>query len=283
VRINARGLRGPEIPVPKPPGERRVLIVGDSYTAAVQLPEDRIFTTLLEAKLNQARPGVTYRVVNGGVNGVGTAEELLYFQHQGVTLAPDVVVLQYAFNDIDDTRRHGGFRLTDDGIALRDDLRHPAFWRGPLLALRDAIGNRSLAFYLLYRLLAGTHPRDAAAADAPVVPAGDRDPEVTLVVRLATELVSAANALGAPVVILTIPSPLYIGGGDPVYDRVIAAFRALVAGTMNQLIVTDPILLAAHQRGESAILANDGHLGEAGHRGVAEVLAAAILRYQPAE
>jgi hypothetical protein len=288
VRINAHGLRGPEIALPKPPGEHRVLVVGDSYTAAVQLPEDRIFTTLLESKLNQARPGETFRVVNGGVNGVGTAEELLYFQHQGARLAPDVVVLQYAFNDIDDTRRHGGFRLTDDGIALREDLQHPAFWRGPLLALRDGIGNRSLAFYLLYRLLSGAHPGNAAAADAPVVQPGsavpgDRDPDVTLVVRLATELVRTANALGAPVILLTIPSPLYIAGGDPLYDRVVTAFRTLVAGTTNQLIVADPILLAAHRQGESAILANDGHLGEAGHRRVADVLAAAILRYPSTE
>jgi lysophospholipase L1-like esterase len=288
VRINARGLRGAEIPMPKPPGEHRVLIVGDSYTAAVQLPEERIFTTLLEATLNRARPGETYRVVNGGVNGVGTAEELLYFQHQGVALAPDVVVLQYAFNDVDDTRRHGGFRLTDDGIALRDDFRHPAFWRGPFLALRDAIGNRSLAFYLLYRLLSGAHPGNATAAETPVVrpgnaAAGSPDPDVTLVVRLATELVRDANARGAPVILLTIPSPLYIAGGDPVYDRVVAGFSALVAGTVNQLIVADPVLLAAHRQGESVILANDGHLGEAGHRHIADVLAAAILRYQPAE
>ena len=62
-----------------------------------------------------------------------------------------------------------------------------------------------------------------------------------------------------------------------------AAGVALVAGTTNQLIVADPILLAANRQGESAILANDGHLGEAGHRRVADVLAAAILRYPSTE
>ncbi len=279
VRINALGLRGAEVALPKPADERRVLVVGDSYTAAVQLPEERIFTSLLAGALNRARPGTRYRVVNGGVNGAGTAEELLFFQHRGVTLTPDVVVLQYAFNDLDDTRRHGGFRLTEDGIALREDLRHPAFWRGPLLALRDAIGNRSLVFYLLYRMLGGTHPQTAAAADAPVAKPADADPDVTLVVRLVAELVRTANAHGAPVIVLTIPSPLYMAGGDPVYDRVVAGFRALVADSTNQLIVADPILLDAQQHGQAAILAEDGHLGEGGHRRVAEALTAAVLRY----
>ncbi|HEY2387816.1 MAG TPA: GDSL-type esterase/lipase family protein [Candidatus Binatia bacterium] len=284
VRIDAFGLRGDEVPMPKPPGERRVLVVGDSYTAAVQLPEERIFTTLLQRALEQARPGATYRVLNAGVNGAGTAEELLYFEHEGATLTPDVVVLQYAFNDVDDTRRHGGFRLTADGVALRDDLRQPPAWRAPLLALRDALGNHSLAFYLLYRMLTGSHPPAAAAAEAPhAAPspaelAPDVRHDVDLVVRLAGQLVRDANAIGAPVVLMTIPSPLYIQGGDPVYERVVAGFGALVAGTRNQLLVTDSILLAAHQRGESAILAGDGHLGEDGHRLVAEALSAAVLR-----
>ena len=37
---------------------------------------------------------------------------LLYFQHAGAALAPDVVVMQFAWNDVQDTQTHGGFRLT---------------------------------------------------------------------------------------------------------------------------------------------------------------------------
>src|ERR1043165_197692 len=45
VRVNANGLRGPELALTKPADERRVLVIGDSFTAAVQLPEAEIFTT----------------------------------------------------------------------------------------------------------------------------------------------------------------------------------------------------------------------------------------------
>ncbi len=301
VRINSHGLRGAELPAERPAGERRVLVVGDSYTAAVQLPEEEIFTTLLETELNAARPRMRYRVLNAGVNGAGTAHELLYFQNAGAALASDVVVLQFSWNDVQDTQAHDGFRLTTSGVDLRDDLRHPPPWRGPLLALRDALGNRSLVFYLCYRAVAqllGAGTARAAesvppAATAPSAseppPAAARsgagrgaiaaaDPAVTLVARLAAEFVRAANAAGAPVVLLTIPEPLYVRGGDPVYAQVVEAFRAIVAGTRNQLVVADPLLVAAESRGEATFLANDGHLSPAGHRVVADALAAAVLR-----
>ena len=274
VRVNGFGLRGDELPAVKPPGERRVLALGDSYTAAVQLPEDAIFATLLERALNQARPAVRHRVLNAGVNGAGTSHEVLFYEHESAALAPDVVILQYAWNDLGDTRAHDAFRVTGGGVELRPELRDPPFWREPLLALRDAVGNRSLAAYLLYRAVAQLGTRNAVAAD---------DVGVTLVARLAARLVAEANARGIPVVILTIPAPIGLAGGDAEYDAVVAAFARLVAGSTNQLIVTDTLLRDVASRGGEPYLAHDGHLAPAGHRAVADALAAALLRYERAD
>jgi hypothetical protein len=102
---------------------------------------------------------------------------------------------------------------------------------------------------------------------------------VTLVVRLAAEIVRTANEAGAPVILLTIPAPLYVAGGDPTYAEVVRAFGGLVTGTTNQLIVADPLLLAAERRGETTFLAHDGHLSAAGHRVIADALVPAVLRY----
>jgi len=251
-----------------------VLVLGDSYTAAVQLPEDVIFSTLLERALDAARPAMRHRVLNAGVNGAGTGHEVLYYEHEGDALAPDVVILQYAWNDVGDTRAHDAFRPTDGGLELRPELRDPPFWREPLLAVRDAIGNRSLAAYLLYRAVAGLAGRNAIAAD---------DVGVTLVARLAARLVADANAHGVPVVILTIPAPIGLAGGDAEYAAVVAAFERLVARGTNKLIVSDGMLRDVAARGGEPYLAHDGHLAPAGHRVVADALAPAVLRYEDHE
>ncbi len=286
VRINEHGLRGESFPRAKPAGERRVLVLGDSYTAAVQLPEDVIFTTRLERTLNEsAPPGSRTRVLNAGFNGFGTAHELLYFLYEGRDLAPDVVVLQYSFNDAGDTRDHGGVRWSDGRLDVAEALLHPPPWRGPLLAMRDAVGNRSLTFFLLYKSLgdlatrAGVRPAHAAPPDpAPAAP------DTALVQHVVEHLIATANTSGAPVIVLMIPSPLYITGGDAAYDQVAAAARAMTAGTGNQLIVADPLLLAVERAGRPVYLAHDGHLSAEGHGVITAALAPAVLRsMQPSQ
>ena len=49
VRINAAGLRGPERPYAKPPGTRRILVVGDSFVEAAQVQEPEAVVGRLEA------------------------------------------------------------------------------------------------------------------------------------------------------------------------------------------------------------------------------------------
>jgi lysophospholipase L1-like esterase len=278
VRINEYGLRGASFAREKPAGETRVLVLGDSYTAAVQLPEDRIFTTLLALELDRGASTGPWRVVNAGFNGVGTAHELLYFLHQGASFAPDVVVLVYAYNDLADSLAHGGFRLTDTGLELKEELRSPAFWRDPLLAIRDAVGNRSLVFYLVYKALSGAGRGaevGAAHADAPMATTAAG---VRLVRELVAQLIASSNRIGAPVILLTIPSPLCLAGGDAAYDAVVAEFRSLVDGDENQLIVADAMFRESESRGQPVYLAFDGHLSDQGHHLVATALAAAVAR-----
>ncbi len=283
VRINEHGLRGASFPAPKPRGERRVLVLGDSYTAAVQLPEEVIFTTLLERRLQEeAPPGLHYRVVNAGFQGAGTAHELLYYLHQGRALAPDVVVLQVAYNDVDDNVEHGGFHLREGGLELSEAFERPPAWLGPFLAVRDAIRNRSLAFYLLYkairRVAGGLAPVAHAASVEPVAP----DPAVTLAVRLVERLLATANADHVPVVVVTIPAPPYIASAHPDYAPLAVALRTLVEGTENQLIVADRLLRDSERAGRPVYLASEWHLNPEGHRIIADALATAILRYADA-
>ena len=92
IAINATGLRDEEPLGPKVPGERRIVILGDSLVLSVQVAWQQTFGELLEARLNARSSGHRYRVINAGVQGYGPVEELLFFKSLAATLQPDLVI-----------------------------------------------------------------------------------------------------------------------------------------------------------------------------------------------
>lgn len=99
ITISGQGVRGPDLP-PKAPGERRVAILGDSLVLAVQVEQQETFVAGLERRLNAAGPGGPWRAINGGVQGYGPVEELLFFREVVAPLDPDVVlVMVFVAND----------------------------------------------------------------------------------------------------------------------------------------------------------------------------------------
>jgi hypothetical protein len=100
IVINDVGVRDEPIP-PKAPGERRIVVLGDSLVLAVQVPLQQTFCKVLERRLNaRAAPGAHYRVINAGVQGYGPIEELLFFRELAPALQPDlVVVTTFVAND----------------------------------------------------------------------------------------------------------------------------------------------------------------------------------------
>jgi lysophospholipase L1-like esterase len=100
VSINGLGLRGPEIQVAKSPGTLRVLLLGDSYAEGLQVAWEDLLSTRLERALNEG-PGPRVEVVNGGVSGYGTADELLMLEKLGWRLKPDLVLIAFCIhNDV---------------------------------------------------------------------------------------------------------------------------------------------------------------------------------------
>jgi lysophospholipase L1-like esterase len=111
IVTNSLGLRDREVSLEKPPGTVRILLLGDSYAEGKQVELEETFSERLEALLNARRPQHRWEVVNAGVSGYGTADEILFFDLYGRALSPDLVVLAFAVgNDLDDNRRSGFFR-----------------------------------------------------------------------------------------------------------------------------------------------------------------------------
>lgn len=100
VTYNERGLRDRPI-LPKAEGEYRILALGDSITFGWGVPQHQIFTFRLE-QLLQARLQRPVRVINSGVGAYNTVQELTYFKQEGVTFQPDLVMLTYIQNDIEE-------------------------------------------------------------------------------------------------------------------------------------------------------------------------------------
>jgi lysophospholipase L1-like esterase len=96
IQINAEGLRDVEHTYEKPPGVQRVLLLGDSFIEALQVPLAQSLGRRLAKRLG---PGI--EVISAGVSGYGTASELLFLQKEGWRYDPDVVVLAfYTGNDV---------------------------------------------------------------------------------------------------------------------------------------------------------------------------------------
>jgi len=108
VRINSDGLRDREHSKTKPAGTVRIAVLGDSFAEAMHLPMEQTFWSLLERKLEEcnAFPGKHVEVINFGVSGYGTAQELMTLRQKVWDYSPDMVILAFTtYNDVYDNSR----------------------------------------------------------------------------------------------------------------------------------------------------------------------------------
>jgi hypothetical protein len=108
VRINRDGLRDREHAKPKAADTVRIAVLGDSFSEAMHVPMEQTFWFLLERKLQEcnAFPGKKVEVINFGVSGYGTAQELMTLRERVWDYSPDLVVLAFTtYNDIYDNSR----------------------------------------------------------------------------------------------------------------------------------------------------------------------------------
>jgi hypothetical protein len=97
VAVNSLGLRGPEQAARKPPGVRRILVLGDSFAFGFGVEEKETFARALERRLRESRPAT--EVLNAGVPGWSADHHLVYLRERGFALEPDLVLLAACDND----------------------------------------------------------------------------------------------------------------------------------------------------------------------------------------
>lgn len=100
VRINAKGLRGPEVPYERSGQTYRILYLGDSITFGFGIEKDEeTYPYRVEAHL-ESDGGIEVETINAGVGGYSPWQELIYLKREGVRYSPDLVVLGFYLNDV---------------------------------------------------------------------------------------------------------------------------------------------------------------------------------------
>lgn len=94
-------------------GVTRLAVLGDSFTFGEQARDEDVWTVMLEDQLDRAE------VLNFGVHGFGTDQQLRVLEEEAITYRPDVVVLGFFVEDI-----------LRNGLAFRDYAK-------PMFVLRD--------------------------------------------------------------------------------------------------------------------------------------------------
>jgi len=104
VQVNSEGLRDGEHTKAKPPNTLRVAVLGDSFTEAIHVPVEQTFWSKLERKLGNCeavKGRKNVEVINFGVQGYGTAQELMMLRKKVWDYSPDIVILAFFIgNDV---------------------------------------------------------------------------------------------------------------------------------------------------------------------------------------
>ena len=124
VRVNAAGQRDRTYPTQKPPRTCRTVVLGDSHAFGYGVGRaSDTFPKILEALLSRAHLSQTHEVLNFAVTSYGTQAEAATLKLEALNYDPDIVVLQFCWNDIDPPPIRREPRPPVSGSRISDAIR----------------------------------------------------------------------------------------------------------------------------------------------------------------
>jgi|GEM_PF-5649348 len=137
VFTNDHGFVGRNYPKEKPIDTYRIIGLGDSFTAAVDVNTEKNFISLLESGLSSQE---TVEVMNFGVGGQGTFEELVRYAHTASEWEHDLVAVFFYPNDFENNQYYLPFQER-----IRGDDWHDI----PLSNANNNVGRSDLKYRIL--------------------------------------------------------------------------------------------------------------------------------------
>ena len=215
VSLNSLGQRGPERSPAKPAGVKRILVLGSSITMGWGVPFEKVFTSVVEARLNHDRPfgaGATFEIENAGIGNYNTRFQSVLFRRQYPVVKPDMVVLHYFISDV---QPRGMGR---DSLLLKHSHLAAFFfdrWSQARLRLTGQFKDLFTFYSELYR---------------------DDSPAWADTRREISEMRDTAARDGVPFVIMIIPDIHDLSPGSPfgpLYGKIETEFQAMNIPTVN--------------------------------------------------
>jgi hypothetical protein len=100
VSTNDLGFRGPMIDSDSGVEEFRIVGIGDSVMFGQAIPPDQNYLARIESELSDLHPKTKWRVVNTAVPGYNTVMEVETLRQKGLSLHPDLVIIDIVDNDL---------------------------------------------------------------------------------------------------------------------------------------------------------------------------------------
>jgi lysophospholipase L1-like esterase len=217
LRHNASGLRDDRELAPDPEA-LRIVFIGGSTTYTVRIRDNaKIFSTGLEALLSEQlgaqAEGLHVEVVNAGMSGATSAENLIRLAFVVSELRPDLVVIQHGIND--SAPRQIGALQSDYGnyrkrwSAPSPFAEHSIAHAMTISLLRSTMLGSAFVNHTgigeRHHLYAYTNRRDSAAQKPGAGADNDVQNDARYFVRNTRYMISLCRAMGARVLLATAP------------------------------------------------------------------------------
>jgi lysophospholipase L1-like esterase len=268
-RTNSLGLRAPELG-PRPSERLRIAAFGDSVTFGWGVAQGEDWASFAERELAVRLGEGVPEVVNCGVGGYGTANELGLLASLGRTLAPDLVLVGFYPNDFTDNLEGTAAYTVRDGY-LFDEASAERFRENWLARQSHLVRLSSAVWGAARERWLGLPP---AARPLRTYSAAELEQGARLSAELLLRMREESRSLGARFAVLWFPPETWVRDGVavPLQQHLVRQIEAAEVPSLDLLPA-----LRAQSDVASLYLPDHGHLSAAGNRVVGRAVASWLL------
>jgi len=276
VRINENGLRDRPHSYERQNDIQRILVLGDSFAWGYGVEESERFSQLLEKSLD-------VEVINAGVSGYSTDQELLWYENEGIKYETDLVILVIAGNDVGDNEQQlvstiyykPRFVIEDGQLVLTG---YPVPETSPRGKFVYSLSQHSaLAYFLVQRYfdLLSIYNKIKVNSDrtnSPVSGINAESEPFKLTIALIDEMRNIAESRNAKFMIVSTDR-WWNYPSEETYNDFVTTLQG------EGFLVLDVESMPGFDA-EEMLIPDDSHWNQAGHKFVAEKIKTFIEKYQ---